>query len=67
MNTAFAECAVERLPENREPLQELIDLMETAFAMQGDIDPPSSALHPTPASLAGCRRPTSITFRKCFA
>ncbi len=53
MSEALADIAVERLPEDFDRWQNLLDLILRSFAsMDGVIDPPSSAHRLTPATLA---------------
>jgi len=53
MSKAIAEVTIERLPEDFDRWEELLGLILSSFAfMNGVIDPPSSALRLTHASLA---------------
>jgi GNAT superfamily N-acetyltransferase len=53
MNTAIAEAVIERLPADFDRWDDLLGLILSSFAfMNGVIDPPSSALRLTPASLS---------------
>jgi GNAT superfamily N-acetyltransferase len=53
MTDTSDDVVIERLPEEFDRWQELLDLILNSFAyMDGSIDPPSSALRLTPKSLA---------------